>query len=194
MFTGIIRTKGRVVSNSGARLVIKASVRGSGLGESVAINGVCLTVVRRAKGTLAFDVSPETLRLTTLGALKTGAAVHVESSMRASDLLGGHLVSGHVDARGKVLETERLKDGSLRLRFTLPKVIAPLVAKKGSIAIDGVSLTVTGVAKTWLETVLIPHTLKLTTLGRLSPGGAVNLEADMLARYVVNVLRGVRSR
>lgn len=159
----------------------------SRLGDSVAVNGVCLTVARRAGrgGTrrLGFDASGETLRLSTLGSLRAGDAVNIEPALRAGDPLGGHLVTGHVDGRGKVILRKNLEGGCLRLRVSLPPALDGLVALKGSIAVDGVSLTVTAVGPRWFETVLVPHTLKKTTLGALRVGAAVNLEADPLARY-----------
>lgn len=192
MFTGIVQRLGRVEARRGGRLAVDAGPGRVDIGASVAVSGVCLTVVRRRGRILDFDVSPETLRLTTLGSLKPGGPVNLEPSLRPADLLGGHLVGGHVDATGRVLETRTLRDGNRRVRVSLPKPLAPLVAHKGSIAVDGVSLTVTRVAKRWFETVLIPHTLQRTTLGARRPGDAVNLEADTLARYVYNILKATR--
>ena len=184
MFTGIVQTLGRVERYRDGKLRLKAKLQRPRLGASVAVNGVCLTVVASRGGALDFDVSPETLRLTNLGRLAPGAPVNLETSLKLGDGLDGHLVSGHVDAVAKVLQLESLKDGSRRFRVELPAKLRPLVAYKGSIAVDGTSLTVTGVSKTWFETVLIPHTLKATNLGARKRGELVNLEADMLARYV----------
>ncbi len=186
MFTGIVSAAGRVLRMRDNTLELRADLPVR-LGDSVAVNGVCLTVARRAgKGAsrrLGFDASGETLRLTTLGSLGAGEAVNIEPALRAGDPLGGHIVTGHVDGRGKVLLREKLRDGCLRLRVSLPPALDALVALKGSIAVDGVSLTVTAVGPRWFETVLVPHTLKETTLGARRVGAPVNLEADPLARY-----------
>ena len=191
MFTGIIQTLGRVRSISRSTLEVEAAVRDLKAGDSVAVNGACLTIVPPLKkGRLSFQVSDETWRLTNLGALKTGSPVNIEPALKAGDALGGHLVSGHVDARAKVLELEKLANGFTRFRVELPAALRGLVALKGSVCMDGTSLTVTGVSKTWLETVLVPHTLKNTNLGAKKKGDVVNLEAYLLARYVRAALRG----
>ncbi|MFH1723922.1 MAG: riboflavin synthase [Elusimicrobiota bacterium] len=208
MFTGIIQKMGTVAANrarrSGARGRSEWSTRGgrvlsvrAGLGRlprgaSVAINGTCLTVTRRRDRTLDFDVSQETLRLTNLGRLRPGDAVNLETPLKASDFIGGHWVSGHVDACGPVLEREDLSGGFVRMRVRLPRGLRRFVALKGSIAVDGTSLTVTGVGRDWFETVLIPETLQKTTLGARRPGDPVNLEVDLMARYIVNVLKGLK--
>ncbi len=191
MFIGIIKVLGRVEGNRGKRLRVKGALGAMPRGSSVAVNGVCLSVVGRGKGSLEFDVSPETLRLTNLGGLRPKDPVNLERSMRGSDMLGGHFISGHVDAAAKVLEREELGEGFVRLRIALPALLRPLTAYKGSISIDGVSLTVTRTGRGWFETVLIPETLRLTTLGTRAPGERVNLEADLMARYVVNALRAL---
>lgn len=188
MFTGIIQAVGSVATRSRSGLSVKSALRARP-GDSVAVNGACLTITKPAKGVLSFDVSDETWNLTNLGSLEKGARVNLEPALRAGDPLGGHLVSGHVDARGRVLALEPLPEDFARLRVTLPPALKGLVALKGSVAIDGVSLTVTGVGPAWLETVLVPHTLAQTNLSRLSTGDLVNLEADMLARYVRSALR-----
>ncbi|MBI4425735.1 MAG: riboflavin synthase [Elusimicrobia bacterium] len=190
MFTGIVRSLGRVTANARGRLRVSGRLGRLPLGASVAVNGVCLTVVRRAGGTLDFETSPETLRRTNLGALKPEDPVNLEPALRASDPIGGHWVSGHVDAPARVLESEDQPGGFRRVRISLPASLLELVAVKGSIAVDGTSLTVTGVGKGWFETVLVPHTLERTTLGARRPGDAVNLEADLLARYLQRLLRG----
>lgn len=196
MFTGIIQSLGRVRAVGRSTLEIDAAggdffkVRA---GDSVAVNGACLTVVPPLKrGRLRFQVSEETFRLTNLGALKPGSAVNLEPALKAGDALGGHLVSGHVDARAKVLELEPLREGFVRFRVELPAALKGLVALKGSVSIDGTSLTVTAVSKTWLETVLVPHTLESTNLGARKAGDVVNLEADILARYVRAALAEAR--
>lgn len=184
MFTGIIQAVGTVASRGRTALSVKAAMRARP-GDSVAINGACLTITKPPKnGLLSFEVSDETWRLTNLGALAVGEPVNVEPALKAGDALGGHMVSGHVDARGKILELEALPNGFWRLRVELPAALKGLVALKGSVAIDGISLTVTKVTPKWLETVLVPHTLTHTNLSRRKPGQVVNLEADLIARYV----------
>lgn len=183
MFTGIVRMTGTVVSRRRNSLSLRARLRAR-VGDSVAVNGACLTILAPARGgTLVFDVSSETLRLTNLGSLKAGDCVNLEPALRAADCLGGHLMSGHIDGRGTVLRIEPLAEGFARLKVSYPSALRGLVARKGSIAIDGVSLTVTKAARGWFETVLVPHTLRQTTLSRLKRGASVNLEADLLARY-----------
>lgn len=184
MFTGIIQEVGVVEARRGSRLAVRMSLRARA-GESVAVNGACLTVVSPVRrGALSFDVSEETFRLTNLSTLRPGAPVNIEPALRAGDALGGHLVSGHVDAKGTVLARERLPAGFARLRVSLPKSLKGLVALKGSIAVDGISLTVTAAGRDYFETVLVPHTLENTNLGERRKGDAVNLEADVIARYV----------
>lgn len=184
MFTGIIQAVGTVASKGRTALSIRADLRARP-GDSVAVNGACLTVTKPPKGGLFdFDVSDETWRLTNLGELSPGTPVNLEPALKAGDALGGHLVSGHVDARGAILELEELKDGFARLRVELPAALKGLVALKGSVAVDGISLTVTRVSARWFETVLVPHTLANTNLGRRKAGDVVNLEADLIARYV----------
>lgn len=204
MFTGIIKDVGTVTANKRRALEVLTALK-CGLGDSVAVNGACLTVSRvyrrvrdaqsrrrrgaaAGNGRLSFDMSDETLRLTNLGDLKSGAPVNLEPSLRAGDPLGGHLVSGHVDARAKILAFKPLPAGFTRLRVEIPQALKGLVALKGSISVDGVSLTVTAVGRGFFETVLVPHTLKSTNLGRRGKGEAVNLEADLLARYVKTAL------
>jgi riboflavin synthase len=156
------------------------------LGESVACSGVCLTVVERGGGVVSFDAVPETLARTTVGGWRAGTAVNLERALALSDRLGGHLVQGHVDAVGRV--SSRAAEGQgARLRIALPAPIAPLVAEKGSIAVDGVSLTVAAVGRDWFEVALIPETLARTTLGGAQPGTPVNLEADVVARHVARL-------
>lgn len=207
MFTGIIQALGRVESNRSSRLRLKTSLEGIAVGASVAVNGACLTAVHCSKGNLEFDLSPETLRLTNLAALRSGNFVNLETPLRMGGSLDGHLTSGHVDAASRVLEFESLKDGCARLRVALPRALRGLVAVKGSISINGVSLTVTRMGngegsrpfprssgrdtlngRTWFETVLIPHTLRATNLGSSKAGDLVNLEADLIARYVQSLL------
>ena len=210
MFTGIVQQLGRVAANAGSRIRIDAKLGRLPLGASVSINGVCLTVVRRvavrdgrkapsrgrkrrspdagAVWTLDFEVSSETLRLTNLGDLKPGDPVNLEPALTAADPIGGHWVSGHVDARARVLQVEQQPGGFCRMRFALPASLARLAALKGSISVDGTSLTISGVGRDWFDVALIPHTLERTTLGVRKPGDWVNLEADLLARYLERLL------
>ena len=179
MFTGIVREVGRVASFDGRRLVVEAETSAAE-GDSVAVDGVCLTAVDGSQ--LAFEVVDETLARTTLGALEAGDRVNLEPALRAGDPLGGHLVQGHVDGLGRVRSVGRpvWVDAPLELlRYTV---------EKGSITVDGVSLTVAAVDDHGFAVALVPHTLSATTLGDLRPGEAVNLEVDVLAKYVEKLL------
>ena len=194
MFTGIVEELGEVlaVTTDGAtrRLTVRASVvlDGSDVGASVAVNGACLTVVTRDKTTLAFDVGPETIERTTLGRLRAGAAVNLERPLRLGTPLGGHLVLGHVDGVATVNDISRV-ESTARVRIALPDPeFAPLIVPKGSVAVDGVSLTVAALEAAAFEVMLIPHTLAATTLGRLRVGQPVNIEADVIGKYVVRSL------
>lgn len=175
MFTGIVRELGRVVSFDGTRLVVDAETAAAP-GDSVAIDGVCLTAVGSAP--LAFDVVEETLRRTTLGAVRPGHAVNVEPALRAGEALGGHIVQGHVDGVGRVRSVGDL------VWIDAPDGLLRYCLEKGSITVDGVSLTVAAVDDAGFAVALIPHTRAVTTLGALATGDAVNLEADVLAKYV----------
>jgi riboflavin synthase len=189
MFTGLIETIGtvrEVVARRGsARLSIASSlpVREMSDGESVAVDGACLTVSRRAGDRFFADAVAETLARTTLGELRPGARVNLERALRFGDRLGGHLVQGHVDVVAKVLRVVR-KGDDYRLRVELPASIAPYVAEKGSIALHGVSLTVSAVADREFEVALVPETLRRCTLERARAGDRVNVEVDLLARYL----------
>lgn len=197
MFTGIVRGRGRLVAREAhagdERLVVDPcgvlAESALQLGASVAVNGVCLTVVARSGEGFAADVSPETLARTTLGSLPQGAPLNLEPALAAGDALGGHLMSGHVDGVGRLVE--RAPDArAWRLRFRAPAELARLIAPKGSIAIDGVSLTVNAVDAAEFEVAIIPATLERTIVGGYLPGSRVNLEADMIARYVARLLQG----
>ena len=188
MFTGIVQTLGKIKRIDGSRLELEAGLNGFRLGDSLAVNGACLTVISIKKKTLAFDVSPETFARTNLGALKAGDRVNLEPPLTPSSPLGGHFVTGHVDAVVRLTQKEPQKDGFVRLRVSLPKAYAKFVAIKGSMAIDGVSLTVTGAGRDFAETVLVPHTLERTTLGFKKPGDPLNFEVDLLARYMERIL------
>ncbi|OGR90090.1 MAG: riboflavin synthase subunit alpha [Elusimicrobia bacterium RBG_16_66_12] len=185
MFTGIIEVMGTVEKRTATTLAIRAKVAKPKVGASVAVNGCCLTVVATKNNVHRFDVGPDTWARTNLGDLKTSQAVNIEPSLRLGDDVGGHFVTGHVDAAAKVLVREPWGEGFWRFRAELPKVLRGLVAVKGSIAIDGTSLTVTAVTLNWLEVMLVPHTLKNTTLGHRKVSERVNLEADPLARYAM---------
>jgi riboflavin synthase len=193
MFTGLISDVGVVERldprAGGARITIRPGtlpVDELVPGESVAVNGACLTVVERGGGRMSFDAVPETLARTTLGSWKSGTRVNLERALRLSDRLGGHLVQGHVDAVGKVLARAAEGQGA-RLTVWMPAAIAPLVAEKGSIAVDGVSLTVASTGRDRFEVALIPETLARTVLGDAAAGTAVNLEADVVARHVARL-------
>lgn len=188
MFTGLIRELGKVKKRTPAALEVFSKLKPK-RGASVAVNGVCLTVTRSKGGALAFDVHEETWRRTSLGALSSGGRVNLEPSLKAGDELGGHIVSGHVDAAGEVLEVLPRAGGFVIMTFSLPEALEGLLAVKGSIAVDGVSLTVTAAGADRFSAALVPHTLKHTTLGAKKPGDPVNLEADMLARYVREALK-----
>jgi riboflavin synthase len=194
MFTGIVEEVGVVQSVTGSgsvrRLHVRAAVtlEGSELGASVAINGVCLTVVERGPDGFAFDVGPETLARTALAGLGPGEGVNLERPLRLGATLGGHLVLGHVDGVALVTEVSRV-ESTARVRFALPDAeMAPLFVMKGSVAVDGVSLTVAALDDSGFEVMLIPHTLEVTNLGRLERGRAVNVEADVIGKYVLRSL------
>jgi riboflavin synthase len=188
MFTGIVRELGAVEAFDGSRLVVSApeTAAGAAAGDSVAVAGVCLTVVETADGRLAFDAVPETLSRTALGGLEPGDPVNIEPSLRVGDQLGGHVVQGHVDAVGRARSVTPERE-SRRVWIDSPETVRYCV-EKGSIAVDGVSLTIAEVDDDGFEVALIPHTLEVTTLGRLEPGREVNVEADVLARHVERLL------
>jgi len=194
MFTGIVKAQGRIArmqaAHGGKRLTVEAeALAGFGLqlGDSIAVNGVCLTALDPQPDSFAADVSPETLALTSLGGLATGSVVNLEPALKAGDALGGHLVSGHVDGMATLLDHSNAGDNR-RMRFEAPAGLARYIAHKGSVTLDGVSLTVNRVDGNLFELNLIPHTLEATTLGRLAPGDRVNLEVDQIARYLERLL------
>jgi len=189
MFTGIIQDVGRVAAKSAKRLAVRAALGRRAPGESVSVNGACLTVVRSRGKILEFDVSPETWRRTALGELRLGGSVNLEPALKAGDSLGGHFVTGHVDAAAKILALDKLRGGFALLRVEIPEALSGLVAEKGSVAVDGISLTVSKAAAKFFEVALIPHTLASTNLAGLCVGRRVNLEADVLARYLAAFLR-----
>jgi riboflavin synthase len=196
MFTGIVAELGEVAGaehhGDAASLTIRGSTEGVALGESIAVNGVCLTVTGILDGTFTADVMGETLSRSTLGTLTAGAPVNLERSARLADRIGGHLVQGHVDATATIISRAPAEHWD-QVRISLPGPIARYVVEKGSIAVDGISLTVSALSPPgpkdgWFEVCLIPETLKRTTLGTRKPGEAVNLEVDMIAKYVERLL------
>jgi riboflavin synthase len=209
MFTGIVAELGEVAAiedrGDAARLTIRGSTEGVSPGESIAVNGVCLTVTGIMDGTFTADVMGETLNLSSLGALTPGAPVNLERSLRLADRLGGHLMQGHVDATGTIVSRSPAAHWD-QVRISLPAGISRYVVHKGSIAVDGISLTVSAlgdsagsggndppdppraVGGAWFEVSLIPETLKRTTLGFRKPGEVVNLEVDVIAKYVERLL------
>jgi riboflavin synthase len=189
MFTGIVRELGTVETFDGSRLVVVApeTAATAALGDSVAVAGVCLTVVATENGRLAFDAVPETLSRTALGGLRPDGAVNVEPSLRVGDPLGGHVVQGHVDAVGRVRSVTP-EGGGRRVWVDAPESVVRYCIEKGSVAVDGVSLTIAAFDDDGFEVALIPHTLAVTTLGSLEPGDEVNLEADVLGKVVERLL------
>jgi riboflavin synthase len=190
MFTGIVEECGRVLERDGSRLTVEAdaTLAGTEIGSSVAVNGVCLTAVGIGSGQFAFDLGPETLARTALADLGPGDTVNLERPMRFDGFLGGHLVLGHVDGVGSVIALDRAGEMA-RLKVEWQgQDLAPLLIPQGSVAVDGVSLTVAALEAGAFEIMLIPHTLERTTLGTLKPGRRVNLEMDVIGKYVLRVL------
>ncbi|HEX5095568.1 MAG TPA: riboflavin synthase [Acidimicrobiia bacterium] len=194
MFTGIVEELGRVraitPNEGGARVEIDAKLvlEDAQLGDSIAVNGCCLTVVDLADGWWAADAVTETLARTNLGALAAGDGVNLERPVRLADRLGGHLVQGHVDATGTVAAREKVADGSELVRFHAPAGVMRYVVHKGSITVDGISLTVAALHDDGFTIAVIPHTLAVTTLGARAVGEPVNLEVDVVAKYVERLL------
>ena len=195
MFTGIVAELGEVAGierrGDAAQLTIRGSTEGVSAGESIAVNGVCLTVTGLLDGTFTADVMGETLDHSALGTLTTGAPVNLERSIRLADRLGGHLMQGHVDATGTIVSRSPAERWD-QVRISLPASISRYVVHKGSIAVDGISLTVSAVGPpgddSWFEVCLIPETLKRTTMGARQPGETVNLEVDVIGKYVERLL------
>lgn len=194
VFTGIVRERGHVIAVDGdpdgvvVRIAAPRTAEGVSIGDSVALNGCCLTVVEVHDGELAFDAVPETLRRTSLGRLEAGSEINVEPALRAGDPLGGHYVQGHVDGVGRVRSVEP-EGGGVRMTFDAPDDVVRYCVEKGSIAVDGVSLTVAAVDSAGFAVALVPHTLSETTLHSLETGSEVNLEVDVLAKYVERLAR-----
>jgi riboflavin synthase len=199
MFTGLVEGVGKITNSSrraeGLRLTVALPFPPAelALGDSVAVAGACLTVVEITSHTAAFEVSPETLARTTLALKKVGDGVNLERALKLGDRLGGHLVTGHIDGWGAIRE-RREGPEHFQLKIEMPAALSRYVIEKGSIAIDGVSLTVVRVGDGWFEIGVIPHTLEATTLKAASPGDQVNVEADVLARYVSRALEVVERR
>jgi riboflavin synthase len=195
MFTGLVEELGQVLERDGPRLVVAAArvLEDSPVGASVAVNGACLTVVERGPGRLRFDVGPETLARTALGELAVGDPVNLERPMRLGGMVGGHLVQGHVDGVGVVTALTRQAETARLTIEWRDQALAPLLIPQGSVAVDGVSLTVARLGAREFEIMVIPHTLAVTTLGSLAPGRRVNLEMDMIGKYVQRML-AVRSQ
>jgi riboflavin synthase len=195
VFTGVVRELGRVVSveerGGGLALVVEAPRTAPGLaaGDSLAVSGVCLTAESVERGRVAMQAVPETLARTTLGSLRQGDGVNLEPALRAGDPLGGHYVQGHVDAVGTVQSVEAEGDG-LRVFVEAPPEVLRYLVEKGSVSVDGVSLTVAELADDAFAVALVPHTIEATTLSDLEPGRRVNLEVDVLAKYVERLLAG----
>jgi riboflavin synthase len=193
MFTGIIEELGRIRSSEkrgeDARIVIEARTvtEGSHDGDSISVNGVCLTALEVKPDSFATDVSKETLFRSTLGNLKEGSPVNLERAVTPATRLGGHIVQGHVDARGQFLGLENHTD-SWTFRFAYPKEIARYLVFKGSVAVEGISLTIANLADDYFEIAVIPKTFEVTNFSQLKPGDDVNLEADVIAKYVERIL------
>lgn len=192
MFTGIIEELGEVTAwqpaGDAARITVRAplAVSDAAHGDSISVSGVCLTVVEQGPDWFTADVMAESIAMSTLGGIAAGTRVNIERAAQVGDRLGGHIVQGHIDGTAELLS---VTDGSAWrvLRFSLNPDVAPLVARKGSIAVDGVSLTVSAVSHDWFEVSLIPETLTATTLGLKSPGDHVNIETDILARHILRL-------
>jgi riboflavin synthase len=195
LFTGLIECKGKVVRLSGGgvgkELVISLPAIASEVkvGESIAADGACLTVTGISGERVSFDVSPETLERTTLGSLRGGARVNVERPLKLGDRVGGHMVQGHVDGVGTIARIEA-SSGQHTFRFNLPVELAGMLIEKGSVAVDGISLTVVDVGGDWFSVAVIPHTLEVTTLGEKRVGEKVNIETDMIGKWVRKFVEG----
>ncbi|HEX6331960.1 MAG TPA: riboflavin synthase [Actinomycetota bacterium] len=192
MFTGIVEERGTVLELVPGRLTVACATvtSDSDVGSSVAVNGVCLTVVERSAGHLAFDLSEETLRRTSFSRLAVGDPVNLERPLTLSSRLGGHLVQGHVDGVGEVVGLERTDDGGAWITVRAPEQLHRYLVEKGSVSVDGISLTVAAADGDTFSVALIPHTLEVTTMGTASLGDPVNLEVDVIAKHVEALLEG----
>jgi riboflavin synthase len=196
VFTGIVVERGRLIEDpapsgqGGVRLVIGHSeevARRLEIGASLSVSGVCLTITELEGTRSKVELSPETLSRTNLGTLKQGSEVNLEPALRMGDALGGHMVQGHVDSTARLVDRRDLEDHRV-LAFSIPPELAPYLVEKGSVTVDGVSLTISALLPDRFEVALIPHTLEVTTLSRLQPGDRVNLEVDVIAKYVQRML------
>jgi len=196
MFTGIIEHKGQIKKFSFGKKEVAVEAPSLteriDIGESLAVNGVCLSLVKKEGNTLTFHLSPETLDSTTLGSLRIGDSLNLELPLSLSSPLGGHLITGHIDATAKVLRIIQKQEGK-RMAFSFPPNLRPYLIPKGSVAVNGVSLTVAALTPSSFETEIIPITLKNSNLGNLRQGDRVNLECDMIGKYVYNWVLGQKS-
>jgi riboflavin synthase len=199
LFTGLILEIGEISSfkkrSGGAILSLKANEVASTAkkGDSISVNGVCLTIVSKNNNTLSFDLSEETLRCTNLGSLKTGDIVNLEPSLSPDSKIGGHFVTGHVDAAGRIRSKVNIGD-MMKVEIKAPANIINFLVEKGSVAVDGISLTIVDILKDGFTVVIIPHTAKLTTMGFKVPGDTVNIEVDILGKYVARFLNRDKNR
>jgi riboflavin synthase len=201
MFTGIVEQLAPVVSLEKAARKTATSIRinlgklanGTKRGDSICINGVCLTATSKRRGIVSFDTIEETLRVTNLGKLATGSRVNIERSLRPNGRIGGHIVTGHIDKTGTITKIEKEVDGSLKMFIETDPGLLPLIVPKGSVAVDGVSLTVVDVTRNSFSVCLIPTTLTATTLGYKTKSDSVNIEADMIGKYVRRYLEETTS-
>lgn len=193
LFTGLILEMGEILSvkrrSGGAILSLKSKevAASAKQGDSISVNGVCLTVINTNNNILSFDLSEETLRSSNLGSLKTGDAVNLEPSLSFDSKIGGHFVTGHVDAAGKIRSKANIGD-MMKVEIEAPVNVINFLVEKGSVAVDGISLTVVDILKNSFTVMIIPHTAKLTTIGFKGPGDTVNIEADILGKYVARFL------
>ena len=193
MFTGIVEEKGRVIAIGEGRLIVgaDATLEGTKVGDSLSVNGACLTVTELGEGRAAFDIMPETMRRTNLGALRPGSPINLERALNFNGRIGGHLVQGHVDGTGRVLWVTPEGDARL-VRFSAPPEVLRYIVEKGFIAVNGTSLTVVNVDDRSFTVSLVQYTLEHTDLGEAKPGDIVNLEVDILAKYAERLLKGER--
>jgi len=198
MFTGLIKELGTVesinLSSTGATLKIKAPVTSNEavIGDSICVNGVCLTVVEISKDEIVFELSHETLKATNLGGLKKGSPVNLEPSLKATDPLGGHIVTGHVDGVGQIVAKRQIGQ-NWEITIKVSKTLADYMVEKGSVAVDGISLTIVEVGIDTFKVVIIPHTAKVTTIGKKNVGDTVNIETDIIGKYVARFLSNKQS-
>jgi len=201
MFTGIVEKLGTVISTSHLRgktycmrIDLGKMSKTARIGDSIAINGVCLTVTGKRGTVASFDVISETLKRTDLGTRVPGSKVNIERSMRIEDRISGHFVSGHIDGTGRISRVTTQKDGSIKMWITVPRKLTTMMVEKGSVALDGISLTLVDVTEQQISVCLIPHTLKITTLGFKKESDLVNIEADLVGKYVLKLASSYRNQ